>query len=290
MSLTTNGEAACPVKGDYAPSTPSDLRSPCPLINCLANHGYISRSGRDVHAPELIDALRKHIGLSVPLSSVFSNPIFLERAAGHVLPGEQQVAVTPEPKPKRSFLQYLWYLVRNPWALLFSAFGMRRPGQVDAQGRKCLDLDQLALPSVVEHDISVTRRDFLQPEGNNARQPDLVRDLLEVSSDGKTFTEDELVQLRRKRIAIQKAAHKAAGQELKYGSMQHGIACTEMALVLNVFGDGKSVPFSYVKAFFEEERLPVKEGWQKRRWWRPLGIIELVLGSNKFKALVGPQE
>ncbi len=53
------------------------------------------------------------------------------------------------------------HFVSNPSAILFR-FGMRRPGQKDALGKKCLNLDQLALPNVIEHDVSLTRRDYQQ--------------------------------------------------------------------------------------------------------------------------------
>lgn len=46
----------------YPPAGPSDKRSPCPLINCLANHGYISRNGQNIPAREL-DAAMSEVGL-----------------------------------------------------------------------------------------------------------------------------------------------------------------------------------------------------------------------------------
>lgn len=51
-------------RGTYAPSTPTDLRSPCPILNAFANHGLIPRDGRNVSKSELDDTMRE-IGLSV---------------------------------------------------------------------------------------------------------------------------------------------------------------------------------------------------------------------------------
>ena len=45
---------------------------------------------------------------------------------------------------------------------------------------------------------------------------------------------------------------------------------------------GYSVPVPYVKAIFEDERLPVKEGWTKRSWWH-LGLMELYALIEKLK-------
>lgn len=35
----------------------TDVRSPCPMLNTLANHGFINRSGRDIKSDDLFDAL-----------------------------------------------------------------------------------------------------------------------------------------------------------------------------------------------------------------------------------------
>ena len=43
-------------KGIYHPPSKTDLRGPYPLVNALANHGYIPRDGRDIRARELYTA------------------------------------------------------------------------------------------------------------------------------------------------------------------------------------------------------------------------------------------
>lgn len=251
-------------KGDYSPSTAQDIRGPCPLVNCLANHGYISRDGRNVLPDDLYNGLRA-VGISRGLGAAFAYPIFLER---------------DPPKPTTIWAK-MWYYLRNPWAIVFSAFGMRKNGQFDAAGRKCLDLNQLALPGVVEHDISLTRRDFNQGD-NISRQMDLIEDLLAASSDGgKTLTMEDLAVLRRRRIEQQAKDNPG----LHYESLQHDIGSTEIALILNVFGDGKRIPCDRARAFFAEERLPTREGW-KAKWWS-LGFLKLVKATGKAKTLVG---
>ena len=258
-------------RGVYAPSTTSDLRSPCPLVNCLANHGYIARDGRNVHANELQAALNQ-VGLSTALRAVFAYPPFLE----HTDPN----SIASKPPP--SFWQNLWYLICNPWAILFSRFAMRRPGQKDARGKSCLNLDQLALPGAVEHDISLTRRDYAQGD-NNSPQSDLIKDILECSTDGgKTLSMEDLSALRRHRIHEQLEVHPG----LTYGPLEHELACGEIALILKVFGDGQKVRCDYVRAFFQEERLPIQEGWKKRRWWS-LGLMELNITTRRVKKVIG---
>ena len=254
-------------RGKYAPSTKDQIRSPCPLINSLANHGYIARSGKDITASEL-NAAMNEVGLSTALGAFFARPIF-------------NVAQGPKYLRKDvGFFQKMWIILRNPWAIL-SMFGVRKPDQENA-GKAVLNLDQLALPGVIEHDISLTRRDHLQREGNIAPQEDLIKAMLACSKDGKTLTMADLAAYRKRRIQQQLDDNPG----LHYGSLQHTIACTEISLVLNLLGDGKSVRCDYARAFFQEERLPVAEGW-KKRWWWTLGFAELGGTVSKVKALVG---
>jgi hypothetical protein len=42
----------------------SDLRSPCPAINTLANHGFINRNGRNISEVELAQNLSNNFGVS----------------------------------------------------------------------------------------------------------------------------------------------------------------------------------------------------------------------------------
>ena len=262
--------ASSPLKrGVYSAPSASDIRGPCPLVNCLSNHGLIARDGRAVHASELTAALRS-VGISIGLGAIFSYPIFGEHTTD------------PSAAPPRSFLASAWNFLRHPLAALYARFGMRRKGQVDAMGEWCLDLDQLALPGVVEHDISLTRYDHQQ--GNNlSKQPDLVQDLLASSSDGgKTLTARDLAALRRRRIERQRETNPGA----KYGSIEHSVACAEIALVLGVFGDGKKVRADFAKAVFAEERLPEAEGWKTRKWWK-MGILELGLSQTWIGRLIG---
>ena len=53
-------------KGVYHPPSKTDLRGPCPLVNTLANHGYIPRDGRNIRAKGLYTALGV-TGLSIML-------------------------------------------------------------------------------------------------------------------------------------------------------------------------------------------------------------------------------
>lgn len=257
-------------KGTYAPAGPGDKRSPCPMINSLANHGYLPRNGQNVLAYEMKAAMNE-AGISATLGAVFVNTVYNI----HHNPDNE------EDKKGPGILPRVWQTLRDPWTLL-SRFGMRRPDQTDREGRPTVDLDQLALSGAVEHDISLTRRDYAQKEGNCARQEDLVSDLLSCSTDGKKITREELAGLRKRRIERQCKDNPS----LTYGPLQHELGCGEIALILGVFGDGKSAPYDFVAPFFREERLPINKGW-KKRWWWTLGLVELKVMASKVKALIG---
>lgn len=254
-SSTTNTTLT---RGTYAPSTPTCLRSPCPMINSLANHGYLPRDGRSVRLSDVKTALRDGAGLSPALITVFARPIFEESKAS---------------QPPRSLLQNVTHFVLNPWAALGA--GMRKPGQTDSAGERVFNLDELDAPGVVEHDISLSRRDHQQGD-NHTPQADLIKGLLESSTDGgKVLTIEDLARYRRLRISEQRKAN----AEVVYGKSEHARACAEIGLLLGVFGKGKEgVKVEFLRAFFGEERLPVEEGWKARdgSWFGGLGIAELI--------------
>lgn len=263
-TTTVTADAAV---GTYIPATPNDKRSPCPMINALANHGYLPRNGQNVTSTEMKEAM-SIAGLSTTLGTFFVNTVY-------------NVHQPRDQKTEAGLLSRIWSTVRDPWTLLAS-LGTRRPGQVDRIGRPILDLDQLALHNAIEHDVSLTRRDFAQPAGNCARQADLVEEVLASSTDQHILTMQALAGVRRQRIATQRS--ETSG--LEYGALQHELGCGEIALILGVFGDGKTVPYDYVAAFLREERLPLDEGWQKRTWWT-LGLVEVKLIANRVKRMVG---
>ncbi|KAJ9604589.1 hypothetical protein H2200_010702 [Cladophialophora chaetospira] len=257
-------------RGTYAPSGPNDKRTPCPVINSLANHGYINRTGRNIHASQLQAAINE-VGLSRALGALLTNSIFNEQ--------QDSKAVSMQKKP--SLLARIWAIIRNPW-IVMARFGMRRRDQVDSQGRKVLDLDQFAIPGIVEHDVSLSRCDHQQKEGNLVLQQDLVEDLLASSTDGKVLTVEDLAAFRKRRIQRQLDDNPG----LKYGPQEHKTGCSELGLILGVFGNGKSIPCEYARALFKEERLPVKEGWRKHWLWT-FGFLELFRSTKQVQTAIG---
>ncbi|CAI4214395.1 unnamed protein product [Parascedosporium putredinis] len=44
--------------------TKNDRRGPCPMLNSLANHGFIARSGKDISIDQLVNAIEEAINIS----------------------------------------------------------------------------------------------------------------------------------------------------------------------------------------------------------------------------------
>ncbi|CAD6569528.1 MAG: hypothetical protein ASARMPREDX12_002707 [Alectoria sarmentosa] len=253
-------------KGEYRAPSSSDIRGPCPIINSLANHGYVSRDGRNVRAAEMKAAM-KEIGVSITLRQLLTSVAYLQH----------------QDDPPTGF----WAFIRNPFAYIFRMFALRAKGQVDSSGVACLNLDELDRHGAVEHDVSMSRRDFAQGD-NHSKQEDLVEDMLASARDGKDLTIDDWARFRIQRIDQQKRDN----AKFEFGSVQNSMGLAEAAFLQKTFGDrsrGWRVPVSYMAAIFGEERLPIREGW-KKRWWWPVGIIELASQAQVLKKVIGSIE
>lgn len=256
-------------KGEWARQPPNAVRSPCPMLNSLANHGYIPRDGRSIRLDELKVALISAGRISPALAALLANPTFLERR---------------EPSaPRPSLLSRIFAVLRNPWALMQQA-ALRDKGQVDSAGKPVINLDQIGRHGVVEHDVSLTRLDFAQGDDMKV-QPRLLELLLKSSTDGgKSITVEELVAYRARRLAQQKQDNPS----LKYGSDENDVASGEVAFLINLLGDGKRVECARLKAFLGEERLPREEGWTGgRQGSGSYGLISFFLDMGKVKKLIG---
>ncbi|MCJ1295930.1 hypothetical protein MMC34_007495 [Xylographa carneopallida] len=259
---STKGTPVLP-KGEYQPARPTDLRGPCPAVNALANHGYIPRDGRNVSSVEIKTAMIE-LGLSSTIRTALTYAAYLEH----------------HDDPPTGFGAFM----RSPFAYLLRQFGLRNPHEQTTSGVAALDLNQLSRHAAIEHDVSLSRRDFHQGD-NTTPQKDLITDLISSSADGKVIMATDLANLRVRRLEQQKRDNPA----LQYGAGQHQMACGESAFILTVFGAGfghYDVPVSYVEALFAEERLPVREGWRRRRWWT-VGFVELTWQAQVLKKLVG---
>ncbi|KAF9458578.1 Chloroperoxidase [Collybia nuda] len=134
-------------------------RAPCPALNALANHGYISHDGKNLTVPELVRALQQVYHLSFTLALVLSlaavifcgngfrldlgdlckrNKIEHPGSLVHddCLPGQQFASSVPSSKLLRCFLRY----APRGHGLNLDDFATAR---VDRESKLALPLDQL---------------------------------------------------------------------------------------------------------------------------------------------------
>jgi Peroxidase, family 2 len=56
----------------WTPPGPTDVRSPCPMLNALANHSILPHTGRSITKTTVIDALHNAINLDPSIGKVFA--------------------------------------------------------------------------------------------------------------------------------------------------------------------------------------------------------------------------
>ncbi|PSR97719.1 hypothetical protein PHLCEN_2v4261 [Hermanssonia centrifuga] len=61
-----------PNRHAFCPPQDGDLRSPCPAVNTMANHGYIPRDGKHLNADIIIPALMECYNISKPFALVLT--------------------------------------------------------------------------------------------------------------------------------------------------------------------------------------------------------------------------
>ncbi|KAK6525585.1 hypothetical protein TWF281_010642 [Arthrobotrys megalospora] len=270
-------------RGEWKHPEVTDLRGPCPIINSLANHGFIARDGRNITADDIIKAFQEELGLGPDVAFGLTKPPFTLHTREQ---GETEEAEDKKEEQQGYFHGFFNKLPGLPTINSESRIGLRDPGQVNDKGEPVLNLDQLRRHGAVEHDVSLVRRDFAQGD-NTTIQPDLLHDLLASASDdgkgGKIFTIQDFAHFRNKRLDQQKREN----SKLNFGLREAVLAFGEVALVMSVWGaksvaEYDKVPFEYIKAIFEEERLPYREGWTKRNV--PLTLPELIANSTYLQA------
>lgn len=227
-------------KGEFHPPPKGALRSPCPVLNALSNHGYIPRDGRNIRADEL-KAGFAYLGFDPVVKNYLVNGAFKVH----------------EDDPKKCTKDK-------------DTLGLRDEGQVDEKGNPVLNLDQVGRPYAVEHPCSMTRKD--RDEGDCISfDPELMAQLIGAAGSDGHYSIQDIARYRKLRYNQQKRDN----PHLKFNVAQHTLACGEIGAFQGTFGRGLfyKIPLSYMKALFVDERLPLKEGWTPRWTW--FGFPEL---------------
>ncbi|KAJ7059240.1 Cloroperoxidase [Mycena amicta] len=187
--------------------TATDVRSPCPGLNTLANHGYLPRNGKNLTIPMMLDAALE--GFNVGADSIIIGA---------------------------------------------------KLGILSGDAPDNLDLDALALHSLIEHDASISRGDFAL--GDNLHFNETIFSTLVNANPGVDFynaTSAGVVQKQRLAISI------ATNPSVTNTAKEFAFRTRESALYLSLMGNPTTgvAPKNFVQIFFREERLPIAEGWQR---------------------------
>ncbi|WPH00419.1 Chloroperoxidase [Acrodontium crateriforme] len=54
----------------FVPPGPGDVRSPCPALNSLANHGFLPHSGQGITVPQFVQALKDGLNVGAQFATV----------------------------------------------------------------------------------------------------------------------------------------------------------------------------------------------------------------------------
>ncbi|KAI1497363.1 Cloroperoxidase [Biscogniauxia marginata] len=77
---------------EWAPPGPDDFRGPCPMMNTLANHGFLQHDGRNITRETVISAMGNALNFEEPLA---------------VIMFDQAIGVNPEPNATYFTLDHL---------------------------------------------------------------------------------------------------------------------------------------------------------------------------------------
>ncbi|KAF1970263.1 Cloroperoxidase [Bimuria novae-zelandiae CBS 107.79] len=154
-------------------------------------------------------------------------------------------------------------------ASIFAAGGVAANPDHDAHS---FDLNHVSKHGYIEHDVSLSRDDAAFHAGPEKFSPEAWETVLEVyrtAHGGAKKGDEEIVtdwasagRARWTRVQSSKEKHEREGKGWTYGVKEAIMSYGETSLYLNLLGKDGVAPLRWVRVFFEEERLPYKEGWR----------------------------
>ncbi|KAL8420602.1 hypothetical protein RB594_003406 [Gaeumannomyces avenae] len=139
-------------------------------------------------------------------------------------------------------------------------------------------LDDINKHNAIEHDSSLSRNDAFFGD-NHSFNPTIW------NATRAWFTEPVIDREHAARAVVQRlVAAKASNPGFGLTEDQERLAVGATALFMSALGDkvNGTVRRDYVRAFFEEERLPAAEGWCRAQ--KPVSLADIGLLFNKLNA------
>jgi hypothetical protein len=134
--------------------------------------------------------------------------------------------------------------------------------------------------SVIEHDGSLTRHDFHSGD-NHTFSPELFATFISHFPAEGLITLEAAARTRKERLATAKTTN----PEFSMSDQDEQFSSIETSSYLLVFGQGPewSAPTEWIRTFFQEEKLPIEQGW--RRSDKVLGTGDLFAVKKKVDAV-----
>jgi hypothetical protein len=118
------------------------------------------------------------------------------------------------------------------------------------------DLDHVDKHGFIEHDVSLSRNDFLLGDNHSFNRE--IWDAVVGTYGEETETSFESVsKARYGRVVAAKKAHEEAGKDFQYGIKEFVLSYGESALFLGLLGDPKEgkIPVEYLRVLFGKLRF-----------------------------------
>ncbi|KAK6594246.1 hypothetical protein QC760_010063 [Botrytis cinerea] len=197
----------------WSPPGPGDVRSPCPAMNSLANHGFLPHDGQGITVPDVITALDAALNVGADFATAIGS-------AG---------------------------LLSVQGNLLATSFNLD-------------DLNEHNFP--IEHDGSLSRADYYSsPNHDDYSFNQTVFDqfLSFFTSPETSIPVAAAAKYARVKYEEEHDPH------FSYSAQHFVLSYGETALYLSTLGDPVEgvADVEWVRVFFEEERLPYREGWRR---------------------------
>ncbi|KAJ3070291.1 hypothetical protein HK102_006714 [Quaeritorhiza haematococci] len=248
IAYFSSGEARPSPRGQSGSAAPVNgiSRSPCPALNAMANKGILPYDGRNITRPQIVQALEETFNTKRDLTDFAADIAFGDKAVS-----KKDPRINSEPY---------------------------------------IDLHFLNEHNKVEFDVSFTRRDnYHGPDNQNlAVDVERVNRVVRDYDQNGFITADNWRKLRRdlKAEASNKDLRSPSyNPEFSYPGIGQIAHYFNMALLLNVFGDGSKTPTADVKELFLEEKIP--KNFQKRPENKPVSLGETIATAGWLRTLNG---
>ncbi|THV83693.1 Cloroperoxidase [Aureobasidium pullulans] len=238
----------------WHPAGINDLRGPCPMMNTLANHGFIPHNGGNITKQNAVKGLADGLNFDAALASLMWDQ-----------------AIIANPEPNATF-----------FTLCATTSSLPKPKMnTDEDGSEHLNQH-----NVLEHDASLSRMDAYY--GNNhIFNPEAFATSTRYWTD-ETLTANMLANSKLARMIESRAFN----PNYTFTANNEQFSLGEVAAPFIAFGNTTSVtvPRDLVLYFFKHERLPHELGWSKKNETMTLeDILNVVSSIRNATSLLTPE-